>query len=218
MASLIYIADPMCAWCYGITPELEALKESLPGLPVHVIVGGLRIGEPPVVDDAFRDRLRNQWTQVAERAPLPFDDGALTATGFKGDTVAGCRAIVTARLLAPAAALPVCSAILRAFHAEGRDVTKPETLAAIAVPVLREAGVDIDEAGFLALYASDEAALATQEDFRQTRHWGVDGFPALILERDGQLDLISLGYQQLPQLVEKMLALVEAQAEPAPAA
>lgn len=214
MASLIYIADPMCAWCYGITPELEALQQALPGLPVHVVAGGLRVGAKPV-DEAFLDKLRQQWQEVAARASLPFDDSAMEAPAFNPDTEAACRAVVAARLLSAAAALPVCSAILRAFHAEGRDVGRPETLAAIAVPVLREAGVDIDEAGFLAHYTSDDIARATLEDFVQTRRWGVDGFPALVLERDGRLDLVSLGYQQLPELVEKMLVLVEAEAAPA---
>ncbi|GIZ50019.1 DsbA family protein [Noviherbaspirillum aridicola] len=214
MASLIYIADPMCAWCYGITPELEALREALPGLPVHVVAGGLRVGAAQV-DEAYIDRLRGQWQEVAARAALPFDDRAVTTPGFNPDTEAACRAVVAARLLSPAAALPVCSAILRAFHAEGRDVTRPQTLAAIAVPVLRGLGVETDEAAFLERYASDETARATLEDFLQTRRWGVDGFPALVLERDGRLDLVSLGYRQLPQLVDTMLALVEAEAAPA---
>lgn len=215
MATLIYIADPMCSWCYGIAPELEALQEALPGLPVQVIAGGLRIGVDKPVDDAMRDALRKQWSEVAARAGLPFDESAMTAPNFNGNTEAACRALVAARLLAPRAALPVCHVILRAFHAEGKDVTDPAVLAALAVPVLKAAGVEIDEPGFVALHASEQAVRATLEDFMQTRHWGVDGFPALILERDGQLDLVSLGYQQMPQLVEKMLALVEA--EPAPA-
>ena len=41
----LYIADPMCSWCYGFAPVIEALAARFAGrLPVRVMMGGLRAG------------------------------------------------------------------------------------------------------------------------------------------------------------------------------
>ena len=39
---LIYIADPMCSWCYGFGPELSKLLARHPDATVDVVMGGLR--------------------------------------------------------------------------------------------------------------------------------------------------------------------------------
>jgi putative protein-disulfide isomerase len=40
---LIFAGDPMCSWCYGFVPELKALAERHPGLPLTILVGGVRM-------------------------------------------------------------------------------------------------------------------------------------------------------------------------------
>ncbi|HEY8609035.1 MAG TPA: DsbA family protein [Noviherbaspirillum sp.] len=219
MASLIYIADPMCSWCYGFGPELASLQAGLPGLPVHVVTGGLRAYNRQPADDTFRNMLRGHWEEVAARTGLPFTDTGMTGPGFVYDTEPACRAVVAARLLSPSAALPVFTAVQRAFYVDGRDVTSGETLAAVALPALEAAGVKAGAGEFIALWGSEAAVRATGKDFQQTQRWGVNGFPALVLERDGKLDLVTLGYLQMPLLVERMQAVLDAApADDAPAA
>ena len=42
---LLYIADPMCSWCYGFAPVITEIAQRLAGLaPVRVVMGGLRPG------------------------------------------------------------------------------------------------------------------------------------------------------------------------------
>jgi putative protein-disulfide isomerase len=38
MTQLIYVADPMCSWCYGFGPELQALLELMPEANLDIIV------------------------------------------------------------------------------------------------------------------------------------------------------------------------------------
>lgn len=209
MTSLIYIADPMCSWCYGFSPELAALLQGVPDLPLEIVVGGLRAYNTQVADEAFKAELRGHWTQVAERTGLPFSDAALARPGFVYNTEPACRALVAARMLAPQASLAVFGALQRAFYAQGQDVTQAEVLAAVASQALTESGFATSAQDFLSTWCSEEAVLATYQDFQQTQRWGISGFPTLVLERDGQLDLVTSGYVTMPKLIEMLQALVD---------
>ena len=39
---LVYVADPLCSWCYGFGPELTRLLERIPQAKVDLVMGGLR--------------------------------------------------------------------------------------------------------------------------------------------------------------------------------
>ena len=41
---LVYFADPMCSWCWGFSPVIEAISEQFgTSLPIRLIMGGLRL-------------------------------------------------------------------------------------------------------------------------------------------------------------------------------
>lgn len=209
MPSLIYVADPMCSWCYGFGPELAALLDGLPGMPIEVVVGGLRPYTREVMDDALKTTLRGHWDTVAQRTGLPFSPEGLKREGFVYDTEPACRAVVSARMLAPQTALYVLHEIQRAFYADGRDVTDAGVLAEVSAAAMTEAGAPTGSADFLATWASEPAILATNEDFLQVQRWEINGFPTLLLERGGQLDMATSGYVAMPTLIDMLQALVD---------
>lgn len=209
MTRLIYIADPMCSWCYGFGPELTTLLSGLPDMQLELIVGGLRAYNTEVMDDQLRTTLLSHWKKVCETTGLPFSDKALSRDGFIYDTEPACRAIVATGLLAPQAALDVFHAIQHGFYAEGLDTTKDSVLASIAVKILSDSGFAIDEEGFLETFDSEEAKAATQADFAQTQRWGVHGFPTLVLEHAGELHLITSGFVRTEVLVERLQGVID---------
>jgi putative protein-disulfide isomerase len=215
MPSLIYIADPMCSWCYGFAPELVTLLRGLPDLPVEIMVGGLRAYNKEPLDENLRSTLLEHWERVSNASGMPFTPNHLLRPGFVYDTEPACRAIVTARTLAPSATLSVFHAIQHAFYAEGRDVTQADVLAQAASQGLAEANFSIEPEAFLKHWTSREMALETAHDFGQVRRWGVSGFPTVVLERNGKLDLVTSGYLKTEQLVEHMQALIDKDAIPA---
>lgn len=209
MTTLIYIADPMCSWCYGFGPELSTLMQGLPDLPVEVVVGGLRPYNTQPMDENLKTTLLSHWHKVAEKTGLPFMDDALTREGFVYNTEPACRAVVTARKIAPTATLAVFQAIQRAFYAEGKDVTRTDVLSEIAASTLTSLGIPTDAAAFEAQMKSEESIMAAHDDFALTQKWGVNGFPTLVLEREGRLDLVTSGYVEMPLLVEHMQAIID---------
>lgn len=209
MSRLIYIADPMCSWCYGFGPELAALLEGVPDLPVDIVLGGLRAYNKNVMDAGLRKELQEHWKTVAERTNLPFSYDILSRENFVYDTEPACRAVVAARMLAPTASLYVFHEIQRRFYSEGMDVTQGPVLAKIACEAMAEQGQNIDEATFLTTWGSDVAIKAANDDFLLAHKWGITGFPTLVLERDGQYDMVTAGYVAMPTLIELLLDLVD---------
>jgi len=209
MTKLIYIADPMCSWCYGFGPELTTLRSGIPELRFEVVLGGLRAYNKELMDEALKTTLLSHWEKVAEASGLPFSKEALSGKDFIYDTEPACRAVVVARMLAPEIALDVFHAIQHGFYAEALDVTKGDVLAKISVDVLNKAGINISEQDFLATWSSEDAITTTNNDFHQTQRWGVTGFPTLVYERVGELYLVTSGFTRTEVLVERLQTLVD---------
>ncbi|MDP1924120.1 MAG: DsbA family protein [Thiobacillus sp.] len=189
---LWYFADPMCSWCWGFSPVIEAVREAYhERLKIALVLGGLRPGTATPMTAAARDEILHHWHQVHARSGQPFRfDGALP-DGFIYDTEPASRAVVTAGGIDPSQIFAMFKAIQTAFYAAGRDVTQPAVLAELA------AGLGIDTAVFLHAFDSDAARAKTQAHFAQSRKAGVRGFPTLILQRGERIDRIADGYLPL---------------------
>lgn len=209
MSSLIYIADPMCAWCYGFGPELYALLGGLPGIKLDIVVGGLRPYSCDVIDEETRNDLAPQWGKVREMSGLPLSEAPLQRDDFTFNTEPACRAIAAARALAPESSLAMLHALQHVFFSDGLDITRNEVLAEVGAAVLKEFGHNVDAATFLKKLTEVETVDATAIDFKQTRNWGISGFPTLVLERDGRLDLVTSGFMRTQELVERMQAIID---------
>ena len=127
---LLYVMDPMCSWCWGFAPVANALVEQAQaaGVDVHLIVGGLRTGSGSALEPTTRRYILEHWQAVTEATGQPFKIEGALPDGFVYDTEPACRALVTARSLAPDCAWKLLGLIQHAFYAEGRDVTHASVL------------------------------------------------------------------------------------------
>jgi putative protein-disulfide isomerase len=101
---------------------------------------------------------------------------------------------VTLAGLRPQATLEYFHAMQHAFYVEGRDVTRAETLAALAAPF------GVETAAFRAAFASDTLRAATREQFERTRAAGVRGFPTLFGVDARGTELLTHGYRPFDEL------------------
>ena len=196
-ARLLYVMDPMCSWCWGFSPVAEALVEQAQaqGVKLHVVVGGLRTGGA-ALEPAKRRYILEHWQAVNEATGQPFTlEGALPE-GFIYDTEPACRALVAARSLAPDCAWKLVKLIQQAVYVQGRDVTQ----ASVLVELAETAGLPRIE--FAAAFDSAEQHAATAADIAWVQGLGIAGFPTLLAERNGQLALLTNGYQPLEPLAD----------------
>ena len=173
----LYVADPLCSWCYGFAPVMDELARHFADrLPVRVVMGGLRAGNTKPMRAEDKAYIRDAWTRVAEASGQSFDMAFFDRDGFVYDTEPACRAVVTVREWGdspPATPLAFKARISQAFYGHNRDVTATDVVVAVA----EEAG--FDGAAFRERFASAEMKSATFRDFLTSQEMGVRGFPML---------------------------------------
>ncbi len=195
-ARLLYVMDPMCSWCWGFAPVAEALVEQAraAGLPLHLVVGGLRTGSGAALEPTTKRYILEHWHAVQDTTGQSFKFEDALPDGFVYDTEPACRAIVAARSLAPDIAWKLVKGIQEAFYLHGRDTTNASVLTELA----ETAGLPRIE--FAEAFDSAEQHAATASDFSWVQDLGIAGFPTLLAERNGQLALLTNGYQPLDEL------------------
>jgi len=216
---LIYVADPMCSWCYGFGKEMTALKDKHPELALSIMVGGVRAGATDILDEEGKQFRLGHWARVEELSGLPFNRAAfLGRANFVYDTEPICRAVVAARNAAPGAdLLAVFRALQRAFYVDGLDTTDGRVLAGVASAALRELGHAVGADDFYAIWAAPSTITDTKADFVAARALGVRSFPALLLDNGRQVSVVSAGYAPVAELERALQrALAAARADPSP--
>ncbi len=200
---LIYFADPMCSWCWGFAPVIEAIAAAWGDrLPIRLVMGGLRPGTTEEMTELAKTSLRDHWREVTAASGQPFGPSGLEASGFVYDTDPAARAVVLARRAHPGRALSYLHALQSAFYAGGRNVTQPAVLAALAA----ETGVGDD--GFAGALASEDLKQETWRDYAISRGAGVSGFPTLIIgpRSDGAYEAVARGFRPRDEVLSDLAA------------
>lgn len=195
--TLMYIADPLCSWCYGFSKEIREVLYQLPDLKFQLVMGGLRpFGTERI--DTMKDFLKEHWEHVHERSAVPFSYQILDDTSFVYDTEPPCRAVLTVRKLKPAAELSMFHRIQTAFYQENKRTDQLDTY----LSILPHLEVDPDE--FMETFTADLTKEQTLSDFDFAKSLGIQGFPSTILRSGRQMTLLSRGYIAAELLVERI--------------
>lgn len=202
---IIYIGDPMCSWCWGISPALNRLEKAATanGIPYRIVLGGLRPNNSQEWNPEFANFLRHHWEEVNKRSGQPFGYDLLEAAHFQYNTEPSCRAVVTARTIDPETEGRFFELTQHRFYVQNEDPNKVEFYQSIC----QELGIDFDR--FQELFSSEEMKTATMRDFQLNRSWGVSGYPTVVFRKSDQLIAIARGYAEF----EHMWAAVEQLAE-----
>ena len=194
----LYVADPMCSWCYGFAPVIAMLAERFEGrLPVRVMMGGLRAGNAKPMRAEDKNYIKEAWGRVAAATGQPFDTEFFEREGFVYDTEPACRAVVAVRRFAPEFALAFKGRVSAAFYGENRDTTDTGELVAVA----GEAGLDPER--FRAEFLKPETRNETFRDFLTAKEMGIEGFPTLVVGNATEgYALVTNGYRPLDGITE----------------
>lgn len=208
--NLIYVADPMCTWCYGFSASIDALLRD-PGaaapLQLALLMGGLQPFTTEPLSAAHADALDAEWTHVARATGEPLrtgSDSPLRLAGFAYDTEPASRAVVTVRSFWPKAVWRMFRAVQRAFYADGRDITQPAVLADVA------GEIGIARADFATAFASQAMRDAVLNDFAQAQQAQIRAFPVLLAQAHGGLQLVCQGHLPPAELRERVQQIAAA--------
>ena len=195
---LHYIYDPLCGWCYGAKPLIEAARGIL---PVVAHGGGMMTGghRRPVTAQ-LRDYVMPHDQRIAELTGQPFGEayceGLLRDTTAVFDSEPPTGAILAAEQVA-GRGLELLGRLQTAHYVEGRRIADENVLLALA------ADIGLDAEAFKAAFIAALGGL-TQAHFKDSRallaRVGGQGFPTAVLEQSGRYQVIDLGgYLGKPQ-------------------
>ncbi len=194
---LYYIADPMCSWCWGFSPVLEAVSNVLPDeIPIRYVMGGLaRDSEDPMPEET-RSYVQSQWRLVAERTGADFNWDFWKDCEPRRSTYPACRAVIAAGMQRPEGTEAMFHAIQHAYYLEARNPSDRETLIQLA------GEINLDSKRFSEDLASTHTDTLLHQDFELRRSLHADKFPTMILEYiDNQLWL-AYGYEDEDLVVD----------------
>lgn len=197
---IIYVGDPMCSWCWGISPSLKKLRDHYKenNINFRIVVGGLRPGGGDPWDDQMKDFLRHHWQEVTERSGQQFGYKLFEKDSFNYDTEPPCRATVAARPFLGEKELEFFSAIKYKFYVESEDPGTEEFYKSIC----DEFGIDYQL--FLDRFRSEEIRKETHDEFLLNRNWGVRGYPSVILKKVENLFFVANGFATFDQMKEEV--------------
>ena len=195
-ATLNYIYDPLCGWCYGASP-LASAAQQIEGLEIKLFGGGMMQQQP--VTPELRGFVKPHDQRIAQLTGQEFgtaySDGLLNDTTAVLDSFAPISAVMAA-IACGTDGVDLLKAIQEAHYLDGRKTSETAVLIEIAV----ETGLD-REAFSKALdsalqQVNSHTAAASEMLFKVGRQ----GFPTFILELDGHLTLIEASpYYRRPE-------------------
>lgn len=179
-ATLHYIFDPLCGWCYGAEPLAKAADAS--GINVALHGGGLW-PEPTKLPDDMRNYIHQADGRLAELTGQPLGDDYRNGLLFDPDLVLDSKPTIAAVLAAEKLAhkgLAMLEAIQHAHYEHGKHVVRPEVLSDIAAGL----GFQADE--FSAAVAQIDADAHISETRVLMQQVQAQGFPTFVLEVNGR--------------------------------
>ncbi|WVV48199.1 DsbA family protein [Pseudomonas sp. NA13] len=188
MATLHYIYDPLCGWCYGAKPLVQAARAVL---PVIAHGGGMMTGaNRQQVSPQLRNYVMPHDRRIAEYSGQPFGEayfeGLLRDHSAVFDSAPPTAAILAAEQLG-GHGLELLGRLQTAHYVEGRRIADEAVLLELAQSIGVPAQV------FLAALRAVDVQGHIKASRTLLAQVGGQGFPTLALEQDGQFTLLDIG-------------------------
>lgn len=193
---IIYVGDPMCSWCWGISPELNRLElaAAANGINYRIVLGGLRPTDSQEWTEEFRGFLKHHWEEVTKRSGQPFGYDLFERDHFQYNTEPSCRAVVAARNMDPELEGRFFELTQHHFYVKNNDPAETS----FYEPICKELGLDFKR--FTELFNSEAMKTETLADFQTNRQWGVTGYPTVIYRKGDKLFAIARGYADFDRM------------------
>lgn len=205
MATLFYIHDPMCSWCWAFRPTLTKLRQSLPdGIKFRQLLGGLATDTDQPMPEEMQQQLQATWKRIQEKLPetrFNFDFWHLNQP--RRSTYPACRAIIAARLLSPALQDRMTLAIQEAYYLHAINPSDDDALIRIAETI------GLDSSAFSRLLKSRQTQILLEQEVLQARQMGVRSFPSLVLQQGKGFWPVSIDYSSTTAMLETLGLLID---------
>jgi len=185
---LHYIYDPLCGWCYGAKPLVQAAQAVL---PVIAHGGGMMTGaNRQKVSPQLRNYVMPHDRRIAEYSGQPFGEayfeGLLRDHSAVFDSAPPIAAVLAAEQMT-GRGLELLGRLQSAHYAEGRRIADESVLFELAH------GMGLDRQAFESAFRAADTDGHIRNSRALLAKVGGQGFPTLALEHNDQFTLIDIG-------------------------
>ncbi|WP_266167861.1 DsbA family protein [Dyella subtropica] len=191
-ATLHYIHDPLCGWCYAAQPLVSAAVEKFGGRLALQLHGGGLFGEPRTLDPQLAEHIVHSDQRIGQLSGQPFGkaylEGLLAEQGTVLYSLPPITAVLAAEAIDEAKAYPMLVAIQNAHYQRGLRVVEAEVLSELAEEI------GLDGTRFATAFAKAQSAQViehVQASRRLLEEVGGQGFPTLVLEVNGKRQVLA---------------------------
>lgn len=191
----IYVMDPMCAWCYGFTPELEAFLQAHSNIDIEWVMGGLAPDNNQPMSEQMRTTIAAYWQQIEAKTQATFNHDYWHCNTPYRSTYLACRAVIVASDSLENGAEKMVNAIQIAYYQNAQNPSLENTLIECAI----EIGIDKDK--FVHALNSEQTQNTLTQHLAMTQQLHVTGFPALFyLDESNRAYPLALGFSTFNEL------------------
>lgn len=209
MPRVIYVYDALCGWCYGFSAVMQRFyHEHTDTLAFTVLSGGMVTGDRirPIAESVAY--LEKAYLVVEERTGVSFGAAYLDNILKPGTCLSSSEKPGMAMTLFKTAQtgreVEFAGDLQNALYRDGTDLNVDARYG----PLVERYGLDSDE--FVRHIADDAIREQTLAEFALVAQFGINGFPAVIVENGENLYLVARGYvpyETLAAGVERALQL-----------
>ncbi|GAA3919407.1 DsbA family protein [Litoribacillus peritrichatus] len=202
-ATLYYIHDPMCSWCWGFRLTWDELQNHLPrDLEIQYVLGGLAPDTHQPMPMALRQTIQQHWYRINDLLGTEFNFDFWSFNTPKRSTYPACRAIIAAKVIAKKYNLNLdvgkimVDAIQRGYYLRAMNPSENDILETLFQEVATELSLPVEAASdFRTVLDSDETHEVLNGQIKLARNLSDAGFPSLVLEWGDQLYPIGIDYR-----------------------
>jgi putative protein-disulfide isomerase len=193
-ATLFFIHDPMCSWCWGFSSAWKSIKEQLPNdIKLQTILGGLAPDSDVPMPVDTRIFLQKTWKNIESVIPgTQFNHDFWSLCEPRRSTYPACRAVIAACAINPELEFEMISAIQKAYYLDAKNPSDTSVLIELAE------SIGIDKEAFADALKSDAVQQLLEQNIQAFREFsaslGVSGFPSLVMKTDKGFTVIPIDY------------------------
>lgn len=201
---ILYVADPLCTWCWGFAPVSRQLAAAAVAGPagnhaaLRIVAGGMTAGRTiPLHASEVRGML-DEWQRVHTTTgqPFAFDHPVDTTTIFNSGPAS--RALALMGRQHPELALDYLHRLQHAFFVDRRDLTDADVLTNCAM------NCGAEQKSFAVALAGPDADVAFEQDLALSQQLGLRAFPSVALRHGSHYALLSVGYRPWEALAARI--------------
>ena len=197
---ILIVTDPLCSWCWGMTPAVDAVRAQRPaGIELDLILGGINLDSTQVVGSYGRRLMQKLWKEVADTTGQT--PAALQAEDYIHNSLPVCLAVEAVRQILGFPPFDFLHDLQRRFFTLGENITDSSWLRS----VVQDHGLDV--MAFDRLMIDPSTPARVQFQFGMAHAFGTHALPSVLVRRGAQTHLLAGGYID----ADGLMALINAE-------